>query len=163
MSLRDTQGKDGDSPGVVVMPPAILLLCLVAGTLLMLIIPSPFLAAYAKLRLAAGAALSLSGFAFMMWAHGLFTRLGVNVKTVCPASQLVARGAYAYSRNPMYVGMLAMLAGIGFICGDMGMIAMCLPMFAYLSLYAIPREEAYLGRRFGTEYAAYRGKVRRWL
>ena len=99
----------------------------------------------------------------MMWGHGQFKALGVNVKTVLPASHLVADGAYRFSRNPMYVGFIAMLAGLGIAVASVWLCAMCLPFFAYFSLYVIPREEAYLARRFGAEYAAYRAKVRRWL
>lgn len=40
---------------------------------------------------------------------------------------------------------------------------MVLPLVFYFSIYVIPREEAYLKRRFGLEYADYCEKVRRWL
>jgi protein-S-isoprenylcysteine O-methyltransferase Ste14 len=38
-----------------------------------------------------------------------------------------------------------------------------LPLFLYLSLYVIPREEAYMERVFGDRYRAYRTRVRRWF
>ncbi|NDY56174.1 isoprenylcysteine carboxylmethyltransferase family protein [Desulfovibrio sulfodismutans] len=152
-----------DSPGVYIMPPRIFLVCLLAGVVLHWVAPWPVPGLPRVFGLAAGLILAGSGFAFMMWGHTLFTRLGVNVKTIRPASMLVATGAYAWSRNPMYVGFLAMLAGLGLAAGSVWMVLTVLPMAFSLGLYVIPREEAYLARRFGSDYETYRRSVRRWL
>jgi len=152
-----------DSPGVRIMPPLVFLLNLLAGVILHWAAPWPVPGLSLTLGLAAGLLLAGAGIAFMMWGHTLFTRLGVNVKTIRPASMLVATGAYAWSRNPMYVGFLAILAGLGLAAGSVWMVLTVLPMAFYLGLYVIPREEAYLARRFGVEYETYRRAVRRWL
>lgn len=97
------------SPGVSrFKPPRIFLLCLACGALLEWLrpwgsglVPGPW------------PGLALAGFLFMMWGHQRFQRLGVEVKTCRPARPLVDSAAYRFSRNPMYVGMLAMLAGLG--------------------------------------------------
>jgi len=99
----------------------------------------------------------------MMWGHGRFQSLGVNVPSNMPASQLVTDGAHKYSRNPMYVGFISILLGLGIAAGSVWMIASALPMALYLSLYVIPREEAYLVRAFGDKYSTYRKSVRRWI
>ncbi|MDQ7831785.1 MAG: isoprenylcysteine carboxylmethyltransferase family protein [Desulfovibrionaceae bacterium] len=152
-----------DSPGVRIMPPLVFLLNLLAGVILHWAAPWPVPGLPQTVGLAAGLLLAGAGIAFMMWGHTLFTRLGVNVKTIRPASMLVATGAYAWSRNPMYVGFLAILAGLGLAAGSAWMVLTVLPMAFYLGLYVIPREEAYLARRFGVEYETYRRAVRRWL
>lgn len=159
---RPFDAQSEDSPNVVIMPPSIFLACLLAGIALEAMLP-PACGELSWRLILSGGALFVAGFAFMMWGHGRFKTLGVNVKTVLPASRLVTDGAYHISRNPMYVGFLAMLAGMGLAVASVWLCAMCLPFFFYFSLYVIPREEAYLARHFGEEYAAYRAKVRRWL
>ncbi len=152
-----------DSPGVYVKPPRIFALCLIAGLALEYALPFAVPAIPKTARLVIGTVLAVAGFAFMMWGHTLFTRLGVNVKTILPASRLVATGAYRRSRNPMYVGFLAILAGAGLALGSLWLVLTAVPMALYLGLYVVPREEAYLARRFGADYETYRRTVRRWL
>lgn len=144
------------------MPPAVFLTCLAIGLLLEWLLPL-FQHAFSVAGLAIGTGLFAAGFAFMMWGHGRFKALGVNVKTILPAAQLVTGGAYRLSRNPMYVGFVTMLAGLGIALPGVWLCAMCLPFFSYFNWYVIPREEAYLSRRFAQEYAEYCGKTRRWL
>ena len=96
-------------------------------------------------------------------SHGRFQVLEVNVPTNMPASRLVTEGAHGYSRNPMYVGFVAILVGFGVALNSVWMGLSFLPMLLYLSFYVIPREEAYLTRAFGEEYALYQKTVRRWL
>jgi len=151
-----------DSPGVVVMPPAVLLSCLILGAVLEWFLPPEGLGAPLSVSLA-GAVLAVAGFAFMMWGHGRFKALDVSVVTVRPASQLVTGGAYRRSRNPMYTGMIATYAGVAMCVAGVWLCATLILFFLYLSLYVIPREEAYLVRRFGSEYADYCKRVRRWL
>ncbi len=162
-SIPSPAGTAPDSPGVYVKPPRIFTLCLIAGLVLEYVFPSAIPAIPKTARLAIGAVLAAAGFAFMMWGHTLFTRLGVNVKTILPASRLVTAGAYRRSRNPMYVGFLAILAGAGLALGSLWLVLTVVPMALYLGLYVVPREEAYLARRFGADYETYRRTVRRWL
>jgi protein-S-isoprenylcysteine O-methyltransferase Ste14 len=111
----------------------------------------------------AGLAVASIGFLFMGWGHRRFTTLGVSVKTMLPASQLVTKGAYRFSRNPMYVGFVSILAGAGLAAGSVPMLLSAIPMFLYLDWYVIPHEERYLARAFGEDYKAYCKRVRRWL
>lgn len=151
-----------DSPGVVIMPPAILLALTLTGIALETTLP-PDRGRDMPALLWGGILLAALGFAFMMWAHGRFKSLGVNVVTVLPASRLVTDGAHRFSRNPMYVGLVAMLLGVGLALASVWLCAMTVPLVFYFCAYAIPREEAYLKRRFGLEYDDYCEKVRRWL
>ncbi len=80
-----------------------------------------------------------------------------------PTKVLVTGGLYKYTRNPMYIGVLLMLAGESIITGS-------IPLWIYTTLVAILfhlfiifHEEPRNHRDFGTEYAQYRTKVRRWL
>ena len=99
----------------------------------------------------------------MTIAHETFKRLGTNVPTNLPATTFVVQGAYNISRNPMYVGGSAFFLGIGIAIGSLWMMAAYIPLGLYLSLYVIPREEAYMQRTFKDNYRNYCKEVRRWL
>jgi protein-S-isoprenylcysteine O-methyltransferase Ste14 len=163
-SIPSPAGAVPDSPGVYVKPPRIFTVCLVAGLILEYAFPSAIPVIPKTARMVSGAVLAAAGFAFMMWGHTLFTRLGVNVKTILPASRLVTFGAYRKSRNPMYVGFLAILAGAGLAAGSVWMVLTAVPMALYLGLYVVPREEAGLsGPQVRSGLRNYRRNVRRWL
>ena len=80
-----------------------------------------------------------------------------------PPVALVARGPYRYTRNPMYVGVLAILLGLSIAHGSgallwyAGLVAACFATF--VMFYEEPRLEA----RFGEPYRAYRSTVPRWV
>jgi protein-S-isoprenylcysteine O-methyltransferase Ste14 len=78
-------------------------------------------------------------------------------------TNLVTSGAHGLSRNPMYVGGSLFYLGIGLAVGSVWMLVSYAPLGLYLALYVVPREEAYMERKFGREYLAYRAAVRRWL
>ena len=79
------------------------------------------------------------------------------------ASHLVTDGIYAYSRNPMYLGLTIMLIGwaVFLAAPYTGIGAAAFVM--YLTQYQIVPEERMLTRKFGGSYRAYQAKVRRWL
>ena len=154
---------DQDSPGVNIMPPKVFYTCLILGAILEFIIPTNFPLLAKPLRIFFGLALATAGFTFMMLAHEKFKRIGTNVPTNLPSTTLVVHGAYRFSRNPMYVGGSAFFLGIGLAVGSFWMMVSYLPLWLYLSLYVIPREEAYMYRRYGEAYKTYSQQVRRWL
>lgn len=162
MSMTST-----DSPGIsVLLPPRVFLVCLLAGVLSDVLLPADIagLASISwAIRLAVGVAIAGGGFAFMANGHGLFTELGTSVRTCRPATELATGGAYRFSRNPMYVGFVAILLGIGVAIGGLLTMLSAVVMFLFLDRYVIPREERYLLRRFGGAYEAYKRRVRRWL
>ena len=77
--------------------------------------------------------------------------------------RLVTSGVYRFTRNPMYLGLVAFPVGLGIVAGSWPVLVSAVPMFLYFDRYVIPREEAYLTRTFGADYAAYCRRVRRWL
>jgi protein-S-isoprenylcysteine O-methyltransferase Ste14 len=99
----------------------------------------------------------------MMWGHNRFTAVGTPVKTCLPAKELVTGAAHRVSRNPMYIGFVVILIGIGGAANSLPIVLSSLAMFLFLDRYVIPREERHLKQRFGSEYEAYCRKVRRWL
>lgn len=107
---------------------------------------------------ATGVAVALSGVL-------AFRRANTTVDPRVPqqSSSLVIRGIYRYSRNPMYVGFLLLLAAWAFYLTNAAALAL-LPLFVlYMNRFQIAPEERFLLQKFGAEYQAYLTRVRRWL
>ncbi|MFQ5546778.1 MAG: methyltransferase family protein [Woeseia sp.] len=77
--------------------------------------------------------------------------------------RLVVRGLYRYVRNPMYVGVVTVLAGWTILYRSTGLLKYTLAVFALFHLFVVFYEEPNLQRLFGEEYSAYRSKTGRWL
>jgi protein-S-isoprenylcysteine O-methyltransferase Ste14 len=106
----------------------------------------------------AGAVVSLSGVA-------LFKRAKTTVNPLKPgsSSSLVSSGVYAFSRNPMYLGFLLIVAGWAVFLSNV-LALLLLPAFiVYMNRFQIEPEEKALALRFGPAFAAYQSRVRRWL
>ncbi len=80
-----------------------------------------------------------------------------------PTTALVQRGPYRFSRNPLYLALILLFIGIAAWCNALWILLLLIPAVVVLQLGVIRREEAYLERRFGAAYRAYRARVRRWL
>ena len=63
----------------------------------------------------------------------------------------------------IYAALGLLQAGIAFAAGNAWILAMLVPALAVLHFGVIRREERYLARKFGADYAAYRARVRRWI
>jgi protein-S-isoprenylcysteine O-methyltransferase Ste14 len=80
-----------------------------------------------------------------------------------PSTALVTSGPYRVTRNPMYVGMAFLYAGLALLLGVIWSLAFLPAVLLMVDRFVIAREERYLEARFGEEYRAYKGRVRRWL
>jgi protein-S-isoprenylcysteine O-methyltransferase Ste14 len=80
-----------------------------------------------------------------------------------PTPELIVGGPYRFSRNPIYLGMTLLQAGIGLALGNLWIVLLLAPVLFVLQRAVIEPEETYLARRFGEAYAGYRARVRRWL
>jgi protein-S-isoprenylcysteine O-methyltransferase Ste14 len=83
--------------------------------------------------------------------------------TIKPAKSLETTGIYSVSRNPMYLGLLAIYIGMAFLKGN-DWTFICIPfVILVIHFYVIRNEEKYLQRTFGNEYEEYKKQVRRWI
>jgi protein-S-isoprenylcysteine O-methyltransferase Ste14 len=111
----------------------------------------------------AGFALLAVGLIMILWSALGFGRAGTNVVPFREATALVTTGFYRISRNPMYLGMVLILAGGAFKLGSLGAF-LPIPLFVLvIRSRFILGEEQFLEGIFGAEYLAYKNKVRRWL
>lgn len=86
-----------------------------------------------------------------------------TVVTMKPAHSLQTTGIYAFTRNPMYLGLLLLYSGIGVSKGNWWTFIVIPLLIIAVQLYVIRKEENYLQRAFGNEYLRYKKKVRRWI
>lgn len=146
-----------DNPRVRVPPPLIFAGLVALG---LVIDRAPFRPGPAQL---AGAALGAAGFALIAVALGLFAGAGTRAEPWQPASRLVDRGVYRFTRNPMYLGMGLLSLGVALAFSSLAGALLALAALIIVDRAVVTREEAYLKRRFGADYIAYTRRVRRWL
>lgn len=79
------------------------------------------------------------------------------------ASALVCSGVYRFTRNPMYLGLLLVLAGWGALLGSLPALLLLAAFVAWIDRFQIVPEERALQRKFGAAFEAYRRQVRRWV
>ena len=158
----DEAAAPSDHADVKVLPPILYLGSVLLGVALHWIVPIGF-AAGGRFRVLAGIVLVVAGSAFGGWAFSAQRATQQDPDPRKPTPALIPGGPYALSRNPMYVGMAFVQAGIGIALGNAWILLLLLPTMWINQRFVIEREEAYLGRKFGEPYAAYRASVRRWL
>ncbi len=92
----------------------------------------------------------------------LFARAGTNIVPFTESATLVTNGVFAWSRNPMYLGMLLVLGGAAVLLNTW-LPYLVLPAFYTLLRVGFVRvEERLMEATFGEEYLDYRSRVRRW-
>lgn len=111
----------------------------------------------------AGAGLFALGVVIAGWGLTLFHRASTTTVPGERSKQLVTRGPYRLTRNPMYVGLTLAYLGEAGLLRQVWPLAALPPVLAYLQWMVIPLEEAKLREVFGAEYEAYREGVRRWI
>lgn len=110
-----------------------------------------------------GGLLIVIGIVVVVWAARQFQRAGTAIKPFETSSALVTDGPYRYSRNPMYLGLVIALTGMGIALGTLSPFVV-IPVFIWLiRRQFIQHEEAALERTFGSAYTEYKRQVRRWL
>ena len=97
------------------------------------------------------------------WALLLFSRHETGLLPGQPTYVMIAEGPYRLSRNPLYVGLLALYLGLALLAPTFWGLVL-FPAAVLLVLWgAIRPEERFLRERFGAPYDDYTRRVRRWL
>ena len=110
-----------------------------------------------------GGVLIVIGLVLLVMANGLFTRAGTGVIPFRNVSALVTDGIYRFTRNPMYLGMLAVLLGCAITVGA-SVALLVPPVFAVIiELRFIRYEEAMLRELSPDTFPPYCERVRRWI
>jgi protein-S-isoprenylcysteine O-methyltransferase Ste14 len=143
------------------LPPSYFFIALSAGVILHWVLPVSQFIPW-PYRILGCLPMGIGGW-ITLWTDQMFKQRGTTVKPHERPSTLVTNGPYAFSRHPMYLGMILILVGIAILLGSIT--AFLAPIiFAYaMQVKFIPLEEKSMAGVFGDEYAAYRRKVRRWI
>lgn len=150
-----------DAPGVVAPPPLIYAVGLLLGLALDSIFPVavlPDTAQYVAGLVLIGAAIPIA-----VSVLRRFKRAGTNLDVRKPTTVIVTTGPFRYSRNPVYVGLSLLYAGIGIAADSLWVLGLLAPVLLVMHHGVILREERYLERKFGADYLRYKANVRRWL
>lgn len=123
-------------------------------------IPLGNLAAFAILI---GVVLALTGLALVTLARRQFARFSQPTDPGHPTSRLIKTGVFAISRNPLYLGGLLIVAGIGLTFNFAWILLLLVPAVVGCHFVLVLPEERYLAAKFGGEYQAYAASVKRWI
>jgi protein-S-isoprenylcysteine O-methyltransferase Ste14 len=150
-----------DNPGIRVPPPLIYLLALILGLLLDRRSHLPVLPHGVKRLI--GWPLIGGGALIGGWWRKTMRDADAPVRTDRPVPRLTTAGPFGYSRNPGYLSLAMIYAGIAALRNSLWAI-LFLPLVLYvIQREVIGREESYLERTFGEEYLGYKRRVRRWV
>lgn len=149
-----------DRPIYRVWPPVALGVPWLVGVTLSVTVGDPF-------RLSVSPAVGwLLVVAFAGWNGWALLLMGAYRTALLPGgatTTLLERGPFRLSRNPLYVGLLALDLGAALLADSAWALLLVPVGLAALWWGAVAPEEAYLRRKYGDAYAAYCGRVRRWL
>jgi Putative protein-S-isoprenylcysteine methyltransferase len=137
---------------------------------LTLFLPSPelfreefFGQQYALIPLMIGLLGTLSGQLIRGMTIGLvYIVRGGKDRTVY-AEGLVTDGVFRHVRNPLYLGNILMLAGLGILANSVVFVVFVMPLFLFIYQCIVLAEEDFLRRKFGSGFDDYTLRVRRWL
>lgn len=155
--------EDTDSANVRFPPPLIYLLLLVLGIWTGRKLNLPGIGLDESAVTVIGALLAVIGIIVNFAGAGLFHKLRTAIIPFKPATKLVTSGIYGWTRNPMYLGMALIYAGIAILFDSILALALLPLVLAIIQTKVIAREEVYLERRFGDAYRDYKRRVRRWI
>jgi protein-S-isoprenylcysteine O-methyltransferase Ste14 len=106
----------------------------------------------------------LFGAAIYFWCAWDFTFAGKGTPApIAPPKDLVVRGLYRYVRNPMYVGVLTLLAGEAWFFSSRQLFIYAGVVFSFFHLFVIFYEEPALRQKFAESYRRYCETVPRWI
>ncbi len=79
------------------------------------------------------------------------------------AEDLVTTGIFAHCRNPLYVGNILMIAGVGVLSNSLLYVIIMIPFFLFIWQAIVLAEENFLRNKFGEQFNNYCVRVNRWI
>jgi protein-S-isoprenylcysteine O-methyltransferase Ste14 len=110
-----------------------------------------------------GAVLLAAGLVVLVRAFVRFVVEGVGTPApVAPTEHLVVGGLYRHVRNPMYLALVAIVAGQALTLGRPALLLYAAAVLAVTATFVRIYEEPTLRQQFGAEYEAYCRAVPGW-
>jgi protein-S-isoprenylcysteine O-methyltransferase Ste14 len=142
-------------------PPRIAMLLVLLAGLVHFLMPLPMYQLPASSDVAV--VVGCGGFCSMLWAWWLFKKQGTAICPTATTTVLITNDIFAFSRNPMYLGMLMMLLALGIGSGAMPFYFAAFLYFCIINYAFCPYEERKLTQLFGDDFVSYQNNVRRWI
>ena len=144
-------------------PPLVFLGCILLGMALQYVVaPAPVPVGRASSAIG-GILILMAGLGFIASARILFSRTGQNPVPWKPSPELILKGPYRFTRNPMYLGITLFELGLGLAVDNLWISLLAVPALVTIHFIAVLPEERYLADKFGESYKAYLAQVRRYL
>jgi protein-S-isoprenylcysteine O-methyltransferase Ste14 len=79
------------------------------------------------------------------------------------AEDLVTEGIFNHCRNPLYLGNILMLLGVGILSNSLLYVFIVMPLFLLIYHSIVLAEENFLQQKFGEKFKVYCNRVNRWI
>jgi protein-S-isoprenylcysteine O-methyltransferase Ste14 len=159
--LSDDAARNADNPGVIAPPPLIYSGAMAIGLLANKLCPISFLPR--GLPRVLGWPLIVGGLVIGSLGFREMRRAETNVDPRQPTTAIVTEGPYRFTRNPLYLSMTLIYAGITALANALPAAVLFPIVLRIMRRGVIEREKRYLERKFGDEYLIYKAQVRRWV
>lgn len=104
-----------------------------------------------------------TGLAVVTWTVLTYSRAGETLSPVVQPDRLVTTGPLAWTRNPLYLGVVTTVAGVAVLAGSPAVVGYCLLLAVVYHALVVGVEEPKLAAAFGEAYHSYCDRVPRWL
>jgi len=154
-----------DAPAQKILAPPVVLaaICIALGAVAEHYHPAPLFADLLLVRIAVSTALFGAFGLLVLLASRAFRQHDTTINPYGKATTVVSSGPFRYSRNPIYVGLLLVVAGFAIALNSAWQLAAAVLLLLLLHYGVVLREERFLAAAFGDEYRDYTHRVRRWL
>lgn len=111
-----------------------------------------------------GGALIVAGIPPLLDSFRRFAQEGLGTPApLYPTDRLIVTGLYRHVRNPMYVGVAALIFGQALVLASVALLVWGAIVCLGFDLFVRSYEEPTLRRRYGVQFARYCASVPRWL
>jgi protein-S-isoprenylcysteine O-methyltransferase Ste14 len=161
-----------DIEGSVLFPPPLLLaaLVIILANLLQWLFPVECISDLAFVEgidpdwlIPPGALIAAPGIALIVAGRWALKRRGANVNPSQPVTVLVTDGVFAWTRNPVYLGLWIALFGVALAFAFDWLLVLIVPACLIVNSAVVRSEEQYLEQKFGGAYRAYKKRVPRYF
>jgi len=149
-----------ERPNFIPWPPLLLVAFTLTAFLLNRFVPLPL--EFSGTR-PLGALLIALALGVDLWAMKTLHEARTTILPNRGSNHLVAHGPFGYSRNPIYVANMVLLAGMGCVSMNAWFLLLAPADGILTHFLAVRREENHLLAKFGYQFEAYCRKVRRWI
>ena len=157
----DTASNERKKVGMLIPPPLLFMFASMVATLVQELWLGGF--RFSAATTLVGGFVAVAGLFLFAGCAMRFRAAGVSPRPIAPPPAVVCSGPYAFSRNPMYLGMATMLGGLALALGSVAFVGALLVFVLVVHFGVVRPEERYLEALHGQAYRQYRQSIRRWI